>query len=162
MYWTRTFNGNSGGTSDIRNVLTSPDGGFYLAGNMQNTISNQQDMAVVKLYGDGVFNYAKLFGGTNNDVSTSISFKTDGGILLGGNTASFGSGSNDAYVLSLYINVTGCLPDNDFIPVGGTPLSEVNEQVSQDTVVNYETLSPSWGVSTFSMLPNSQCLTNQK
>jgi hypothetical protein len=158
VYWTRTFDGNAGGPSDFKKVLQTNDGGYILAGNLQNSASSLQDMAVVKLYGDGEFNYAKLFGGVSNDGASSISVKTDGGFLLGGNTTSFGAGSNDAYVLSLYNNATGCFTDNPVTPVGGSPLTEVNEQSSLDFAINYETLTATWNIGTFSVLPNSQCI----
>lgn len=161
VYWTRTFDGNAGGPSDFKKVLQSSDGGFLLTGNFQNTIKNMQDMTVLKLFGDGEFSYAKLFGGVSNDASTSISIKTDGGILIGGNTTSFGAGSNDTYILSLYDNATGCFTDNPVTPVAGSPLTEVGEQTSTYLDINfYDTEPAGWNVATFSILPNSQCIQN--
>lgn len=158
VYWTRTFDGNAGGPSAFSKVLQTSNGGFILAGNMQNTAQNLQDMVLVKLFGDGEFDYAKLFGGVSNDGATSISLKSDGGYLLAGNTSSFGAGSNDAYLLSLYNNGTGCFTDNPFTPVAGSPLTEVNEQSSLDFAINYETLTATWNVASFGVLPNSQCI----
>jgi len=162
VYWSRTFDGNAGGPSDFKKVLQTPDGGFLLAGNIQNDITNLQDMTVIKLFGDGAFNYAKLFGGVSNDGATSLSFKTDGGILLGGNTTSFGAGSNDVHVFSLYNNATGCITDHSVTPLAGSPLTEVAEQTSLDFPINYETLTSSWNISAFNVLPNSQCIQNPK
>lgn len=161
VYWTRTFGGNGQGVSNFQKVLNTPDGGFLLAGNLQELAKNQQDIALVKLYGDGEFNFAKIFGGAANDAGSSISYTTDGGILLTGNTASFGAGSNDAYLLSLYNNGTGCLQDNPVTPVGGNPLMEVNEQTSTYLDINfYETASATWNVVAFNVVPNSQCIQN--
>ncbi len=162
VYWTRTFDGNAGGPSQFYKVLTSGDGGYLLAGNMQNSVSNLQDVSLVKLFGDGEFNFAKLYGGVSNDAGTSVSVKSDGGLLLAGNTSSFGAGSNDMYLLSLYNNATGCGPDNPVTPMAGSPLTEVSEQVSLDFPINYETLTAVWNVASFSVLPNTQCIQNPK
>lgn len=160
VYWTRTFGGNAQGVANFSKVLPSGDGGFLLAGNMQEIAANQQDITLVKLFGDGEFNFARLFGGVANEESTSLAVKTDGGLLISGNTASFGAGSNDLYMLSLYNNATGCLQDRPFTPVAGNPLIEVVEQVSSDFPINYETLTAAWNVASFSTLPNSQCIQN--
>lgn len=162
VYWSRTFSGTgSQGVSSFNKVLTLSNGGYLLAGNLQDLFKNQQEVALVQLYGDGVFNYSKVFGGAANDAGTSVSIKTDGGILLSANTSSFGAGSNDAYLLSLYDNGTGCLTDRPFTPVGGDPLTEVNEQTTTYLDVNfYETATANWNVSVFSVVPNSQCIQN--
>ena len=163
VYWSRTFDGNAGGPSQFYKVLSSGDGGFLLAGNMQNDVNNLQDISLVKLYGDGAFNYAKLFGGSSNEIASSISVKSDGGLLMTGSTSSFGAGSNDMYLLSLYNNGTGCLTDNPVTPIGGTPLTEVNEQTSSYLDINfYDTYVPAWNVASFSVLPNTQCIQNPK
>lgn len=159
-YWTRTFEGNGYGVANFSKIMSSGDGGFLLAGNMQDILANQQDITLVKLYGDGVFNFARLFGGVANDQSTSLAFKTDGGLLLSAKTESFGAGSNDIYILSLYNNATGCLQDRPFTPIAGNPLIDVVEQVSSDFAINYETLTAVWNVASFSILPNSQCIQN--
>ncbi len=159
VYWTRTFDGNSGGPSDFKKVIQTSDGGFLLAGNLLNSTISGQDMAVVKLYGDGAFSYAKLFGGAANDFGSSLSVKSDGGYLLGGSTASFGAGSNDVYILSLYNNATGCFTDNPVTPIAGSPLTEVNEQTTTYLDINFYNTEPaSWNIAAFNVLPNSQCI----
>ncbi len=161
VYWSRTFGGNGQGVSNFSKVLPASDGGYLLAGSLQDMAKNQQDIAIVKLFGDGAFNYSKIFGGVANDVGSSLSLKTDGGILLSGNTSSFGAGSNDIYLLSLYNNGTSCLIDRPVTPIGGSPLTEVNEQTTTYLDINfYETVSAGWNVAAFSVLPNTQCKQN--
>ena len=161
VYWSRTFGGNGQGISNFSKVITTNDGGYLLAGSLQDTVKNLQDAAIIKLYGDGAFNYSKIFGGAANDAGSSISYKTDGGILLSANTASFGAGSNDVYILSLYNNGTGCLTDRAVTPIGGDPVTEVNAQTSSYLDINfYDTEPANWNVASFSVLPNSQCIQN--
>ncbi|MEO8514687.1 MAG: hypothetical protein ABI543_14100 [Ignavibacteria bacterium] len=161
VYWSRTFGGNGQGVSNFSKVLPAPDGGYLLAGSLQDVAENQQDIALVKLFGDGAFNYSKIFGGVANDAGSSLSFKSDGGILLSANTSSFGAGTNDMYILSLFDNGTGCLPDRPVTPIGGDPVTEVNAQTSAYLDINfYDTEPAGWNVASFSVLNNSQCKIN--
>lgn len=163
VYWTRTFDGNAGGPSTFNKVISSPDGGSLLVGNMQNTVKNLQDLVYVKLYGDGEFNSGKIFGGAANDGASSIAFKQDGGLLISGSTGSFGAGSNDMYLLSLYNNGTGCNEDNPFTPLAGSPVPDVFEQPTANISIDfYDTMQPSWNITGFSVLPNTQCIRNPK
>jgi Fe-S cluster assembly scaffold protein SufB len=45
--------------------------------------------------------WAKVFGGTNDDIATSIQQTSDGGYIVGGYTISFGAGSSDFLVIKL-------------------------------------------------------------
>jgi len=158
VYWSRTFDGNAGGPSGFSKVFQPVDGGYMLAGYMQNELKNSTDAVLIKLYGDGEFDYGKLFGGVSNDQATSLAYKQDGGILLAGTTSSFGAGSNDIYLLSLYNNATGCGPDNPFTPLAGTPTTEVFTADVIEMNINYETITPAWNVAVFSVTPNTQCI----
>ncbi len=161
VYWTKTFDGNAGGPSTFIKGLPTPDGGFILAGNMSENTGNLQDLAVVKLFGDGEFNFGKIFGGAAVDGASSIAFKQDGGLLISGSTSSFGAGSNDMYVLSLYNNATGCGQDNPFTPLAGAPTIDVFDQASLSASIDfYDTMQPAWNVTGFSVLPNTQCIHN--
>jgi len=163
VYWTRTFDGALAGPSSFYKAFQSPDGGFVLSGTMQNSTENQNDMVFMKLFGDGAFNFAKGFGGVGSDVSTSLSVKEDGGYILGGNTTSFGAGSNDAYVVSIRSDGTGCFADNPFTPIGGDPVTEVNSPATAYISVDfYETVPFTWNIAQFGVVPNTQCVTYPK
>jgi hypothetical protein len=157
VYWSRTFGGTAGGTSVFNSVIIPPDGGFLMAGYMQNTTQNSNDAVVLKLFGDGEFDFANYFGGVVDDQAASVAYKDDGGILLGGVTASYGVGSNDVYVLSLHEDAIGCGPDNPFTPLAGTPVTEVNVFETTDAAVTPEVNTPSWNTSVFQIGINSQC-----
>jgi len=160
VYWTRTFDGAASGPSTFYKAFQSPDGGFVLCGTMQNSVENSNDMVFVKLYGDGAFNFAKGFGGVGSDVSTSLSVKEDGGYILAGNTTSFGAGSNDAYIVSIRSDGTGCFTDNPFTPIGGDPVTEVNSPATVYFSVDfYETVPFTWNTGAFGVVENNQCVT---
>ncbi|QHV95657.1 PKD domain-containing protein [Spirosoma endbachense] len=92
--WDKTF----GGTDDdaIRAMVATSDGGFLLGGysrsgqNGNRSAPNlgKTDMWVVKVDGSGNKVWDKAFGGSNDDVLTSILATSDGGFLLGGNSKS--------------------------------------------------------------------------
>lgn len=158
-YWSRTFGSNGSGESILNSVRQTSDGGFILGGSFQSTITNAGDMCLLKIFGDGAFNYSKIFGGVSGDIATSIRVKTDGGFLLAGTTSSYGAGSNDAYVQSLKPDGTGCLTDNPFTPSGGNPATEVNTAATIYTPGDtYETNPAAWQSGPFNLLQNTQCI----
>lgn len=159
VYWARTFGGNFGGVDQFNQVKQTGDGGFVVGGHLQNTSENGSDFALMKLFGDGAFNWAKSFGGVGSDLSNTFGFKADNGFLVGGTTASFGAGGNDIYVLSLNGNGLGCLPDNGFTPTAAANQTlEVGNPTVQYFDVNfYETNNMTLQTAAFNMLQNTQC-----
>lgn len=161
VYWTKTYSGTAGGASDFKFVSQTPDGGFAFIGNMQNNLASLQDIVLLKLFGDGAFNYSKIFGANNNDFANSFSFKSDGGILISGYTESFGAGGNDLFLLSLYNSALGCVSDNPFTPVAGEPTLDIGEQNPAYFDVNfYETNSANWNVTPINFNTNIHCIQN--
>jgi hypothetical protein len=77
--------------------MKSP-GRNVLFGSMKNTGGNWEDFCLLRLYGDGVIQLDKSFR-VGADVSTMVSNKVDGAFPWR-LPASFGSGANDAYVIS--------------------------------------------------------------
>ncbi len=45
--------------------------------------------------------WAKVFGGTNDDIATNVQQTSDGGYIIGGTTKSFGAGKIDALIIKL-------------------------------------------------------------
>ena len=97
--WARTF----GGTSDeyASSIIQTSDGGFAVAGRTRSFGAGNYDMLVLKLSQDGSVNWARTFGGTQNDYANSIIQTADGGLAVCGTTTSFGAGNEDVIVLKL-------------------------------------------------------------
>ncbi len=159
VYWCKTFGGNVPNVDLFTHVKQTTDGGFIACGFMQNTTDNAVDMCLVKLYGDGAFNWMKLFGGVGSDNGTALFTKSDGGYLLGGVTASFGAGANDIYIQSLRGDGTGCSTDNPVTPVAGQPTLEVNTpNVIYFNMPAYNTVAAPLQTAPFSLVQNTQCM----
>lgn len=162
VYWTRTFDGNAGGNAVFTKVFQTSDGGFVLGGSMQNIIQNQFDMVLLKLYGDGAFNFIKSFGGPVDEAASSLWIKNDGGFLLAGISSSFGAGGNDIYLQSLNSNGTGCTADSSFIPVSGSPLTDVGIPLTVISEIDpMDATAVTISSAAFNLITNSQCKISQ-
>jgi len=82
-------------------VLETGDGGFLCAGDSFSADADG-DALVVKFEADGDLAWQRLYGGDQADSGRALIATEDGGYLLSGFSASFGSGStSDAWVLKL-------------------------------------------------------------
>ncbi len=92
--WSICIDGD--GVSAINSVVQTTDGGFILAGTTRSLYSGssknhgEKDVLVVKLNKDGTINWQKVFGGSANDIATSIieNRGEEGGYTFVGNTSS--------------------------------------------------------------------------
>ncbi len=83
-------------------IQQTADGGFIVAGSTNSFGAGGNDAWVFKLHTNtGFVDWQKTFGGTGDDVVTSIHQTADGGYIVAGYTDSFGAGSYDAWVLKL-------------------------------------------------------------
>ncbi|MCC6866514.1 MAG: hypothetical protein IT280_10190 [Ignavibacteria bacterium] len=137
VYWSKVFPGNNGMPSAFYKCMPTTDGGYVFAGNIQVDPQTMQEMALVKLYGDGVLNYTHLFGGTLNDMFTSVIQRSNGKFLLAGNTNSLGSGNNDVIMMNLDISGKGCINENPIIPLSVISVTDVNIAASQTLPVTF-------------------------
>ncbi len=73
-------------------------GGFIIAG---NTFSNNTtgDIMLLSLYGDGVFNWCKTYGGAEYEQANDVQITSDDGFIVTGYTTSFGLITGDAYFI---------------------------------------------------------------
>ncbi|MEO0248824.1 MAG: hypothetical protein ABIN58_04645 [candidate division WOR-3 bacterium] len=84
-----------------RSVARTVDGGFAVAGHTASFGAGGDDFLVLKLNSDGSLAWARTFGGAQNDYATSVARTTDGGVVVAGQTGSFGAGTVDFLVLKL-------------------------------------------------------------
>lgn len=97
--WQRTY----GGEEDDRIVDLQPsaDGGYVVLGSTDSFGAGKNDIWVLRLSETGEIQWQKAYGGTENEFGSSIRETSDGGYILCGTSASFGSGGEDIWVLRL-------------------------------------------------------------
>ncbi|HEY3252078.1 MAG TPA: hypothetical protein VGK25_13290 [Ignavibacteria bacterium] len=156
LYWSRTFGGLGGEDDRFFQMKSVPGGEIILSGSIKNNAGND-DFCLLRLYGNGAFNWMKTYGGAAADISTSVANKSEGGFIAAGNSSSYGAGSNDAYVVSVKSDGTGCLPNTIITPIGGDPATDVGSPQTIYNNVNYETRSALFNIADFNVVQNTQC-----
>jgi len=97
--WQKTLGGAG---DDIAYSLTqTSDGGFAAAGRTSSFGAGGKDFYLLKLNSGGSIEWQKTYGDTGNDIANTIRQTGDGGYLAAGETASFGAGGNDFWVIRL-------------------------------------------------------------
>ncbi len=99
LEWQKTFGGKD--FDEANSIQQTIDGGYIVAGWTESFGSGGDDVYILKLNSKGQLEWQKTFGGKDFDVAKSIQQTTDGGYIVAGWTYSFGSGSQDAYILKL-------------------------------------------------------------
>jgi predicted secreted protein len=95
--WSKTFGGlvNDEATS----VQQTSDGGYVIAGLTESFGAGGWDVWLIKTDSSGNATWDKTFGGSNNDVATSVQQTSDGGYIIAGSTLSFGAGGEDVWLI---------------------------------------------------------------
>lgn len=97
ILWSLNFGGPD---SDFgRSVLQTRDGGYIILGYTFSFGAGEADIYLIKTDPDGDLLWSKTYGGTENDYGYSIIELRDGGFIISGETASFGEGDYDVYVI---------------------------------------------------------------
>lgn len=93
--WTQAFGGNS---ADMGySVELALDGGLIFVGATASSGAGEYDIYLVKTDPSGNIEWENTYGGAAEDRGFSVLPSSDGGFLVGGTTASFGSGQFDIY-----------------------------------------------------------------
>ncbi len=103
LQWSKT----AGGTNNewAWSMIQTTDGGFAMVGGTNTFGAGNFDLYIVKLDGNGSFQWSKTVGGSGNEFDhSSIIQTTDGGFAVAGLTTSFGAGGADMYVVKLDMN----------------------------------------------------------
>ena len=82
-------------------IQQTTDGGYITAGGTQSFGLGGFDFWIVKLDQSGTVTWQKTYGALAWDCAYSIQQTSDGGYIVAGRTESFGSGSNDFWILKL-------------------------------------------------------------
>jgi predicted secreted protein len=99
LIWLKNFGGTDydGGYSIKRTI----DGGFIITGLTKSSGAGGRDVWVIKTNSDGNQQWAKTYGGIEDDEGRSIDQTTDGGFVIAGITKSFGAGNEDVGLLKI-------------------------------------------------------------
>ena len=99
IQWQKTYGGHS--IDEATSIQQTSDGGYIVAGYTWSFGAGGGGVWVLKLDKDGNIQWQKTYGGTDEDVASSIQQTSDGGYIVAGKTNSFGAGSSDVWVLKL-------------------------------------------------------------
>jgi uncharacterized delta-60 repeat protein len=103
LIWQRTV-GADGGIDARGGVAVAPDGSVYVAGGRFDERTSDLNALVLKFGADGSLLWNRHWGGRSGDDAAGVAVRGDGAIFVSGNTNSFGSGSDDAFLLRLAPN----------------------------------------------------------
>jgi len=95
--WTKTY----GGSLDDYGlaVQQTKDNGFIIAGETYSFGAGSDDAYLIRTDINGDTLWTKAYGGSLSDYASSVRQTLDGGYILAGRTASYGSGSQDVYLI---------------------------------------------------------------
>ena len=79
-------------------VITA-DSGYAAVGYNMNIGAGSQDVSLIKTDKSGVIQWARNYGGVNQETASSVALTQDGGYILCGYTNSYGAGFDDIYVI---------------------------------------------------------------
>ena len=100
--WTRTFGGAE--TEIAFDINETIDSGFIITGWTNSFGSGNQDIYVVRINKLGDTLWTRTFGGTEEDIGTSILRTKNNEFIITGHTRSFGEGLDDIYILRINDN----------------------------------------------------------
>jgi len=95
-----------GGTDDdyAYSVQQTSDGGYIVAGWTTSFGADSTDIFLIKTAANGNVQWAKTYGGTDDDRVYSVQQTSDGGYIVAGTTWSFGAGSADLFLIKTDAN----------------------------------------------------------
>jgi hypothetical protein len=99
LQWNMTF----GGTEDerARGIIETADNGFLLTGWSGSYGAGGLDYWLVKTDPNGNHEWNQTYGGTDTERAIATISTNDGGYITAGNTASFGQGETDFYLVKI-------------------------------------------------------------
>ena len=104
ILWSKIYGGC--GEEMIWDVNTTYDGGYIFTGSTTSNKSDDSDVWVVKIDGNGNHEWNATFGGDNDDSGQSIIQTTDKGYMICGETKSYGMGHYDLFYIKTNQNGT--------------------------------------------------------
>lgn len=98
--WDRTFGGFVSSSGDgAWSVVESKDGGYIITGYTKSFGAGGKDLWLIKTDSQGMKLWDRTLGGSKDDVGMSVVQTRDGGYVVTGRTASYGSGKDDIWLI---------------------------------------------------------------
>ncbi len=102
VQWAKTYGGID--FDFAYSVQQTSDGGYIVAGDTRSFGAGYYDIFLIKTDANGNVQWAKTYGGTNDDRASSVQQTSDGGYIVAGHTFSFGAGSYDIFLIKTDAN----------------------------------------------------------
>ncbi len=80
-------------------IIQTCDGGYFIVG--YSLISGNHDVLVIKLDVNGNVDWIDNYGGLSDEIGVYGEQTSDGGYIIAGNTASYGAGESDFWLIKL-------------------------------------------------------------
>ena len=110
--WTKSFGGYGG------DIQQTTDGGYIITGSTESFGAGNMDVWLIKTDVSGDTLWTRTYGGENDEWRSSVQQTTDGGYIVASNTASFGAGGWDGWLIKTAVDPTGYLiPKNKMLPI---------------------------------------------
>ncbi len=97
VQWAKTYRGTD--EDWAYSVQQTSDGGYIVAGWTLSFGPNPFNFFLIKTNSSGNVQWARTYGGTNNDYAYSVQQTSDGGYIVAGRTTSFGAGGADFFLI---------------------------------------------------------------
>lgn len=97
LLWNQTFGG--AGDDKVNAIIETTDGGLILAGSIWSSEANEVDAWLLKIDAYGTLLWSQIFSGSGDDKVNAAIETVGGGFALVGSTSSYGTGSQDAWLL---------------------------------------------------------------
>jgi hypothetical protein len=102
VQWAKTYGGTS--YDWAFSVQQTSDGGYIVAGWTRSFGVGYYDIFLIKTDANGNLQWAKTYGGTDEDYAYSVQKTSDGGYIVAGFTESFGAGYSDVFLIKTDAN----------------------------------------------------------
>tara|TARA_B100001741_G_C16509512_1_gene578964 strand:- start:65 stop:1396 length:1332 start_codon:yes stop_codon:yes gene_type:complete len=100
--WRQTFGGI---THDYGlSVQQTYDGGYIITGTTESYGSGDKDVYLIKTDGNGIEQWTKTFGGTNDDRGRDVQQTVDGGYIICGETRTLANGDPNVFLIKTDAN----------------------------------------------------------
>lgn len=99
LQWLKVYDNEGKKEETGMSIIETADNGYMLCGTTSDAGQGGEDIFLVKLNNKGDITWSKTYGGAKMDLAKSMLKLPDGGFVITGTTNSFGTKSNDAFLL---------------------------------------------------------------